>query len=752
MQGFIKRFSDFSTAKAFRAVEWDIALRAVQDEVSTVVVVAGDVDAGDVGDWLIMAGALLRIESVQTGSSTTTVNCRDIASAFARAFLLKDLMEDETISYFIMDTLGQQFESADDAAYALPYLTASATTEGDIAYHAPETDDYGRFEFDEYLRMAARVYNIHLSWSITGADTLSITVGRGTQRGGQIVLGAGADQLAETPIFANAEVAKITVLQKTTAEDGTETVSKTDRYLYTDGTFGTSATGGTRAEGGWEYLTVSPNATADEIEDKVAQRFERGMSDSKISFFSARELDVGAPVVLRVAGRKYSGYITYKGVKSSDRRYFYRCGNRPVTLTEKLRAVERTAQTAESTSGGSGGGDGGTSSAVTSVNGKTGVVTIGPEVVDDAAIAPSQVDIPYGQTSAARLSSTTDGRGVLELRRADGTLGVKAYANTTSGGEIDVHNGDGARRAALYTATDGDGRLRLWDAAGTAHTLTADMLDVRPSNPNLLDNWCFLPGYVVNQRGQASYSDGYTIDRWKLTSSDQTLTVGSSGITLGNSAKRNYLQQFIDNYALLYGRTVTLSVLYADGTLTTDSGTVNPSATGWVCGSSAGGVYMQSDGRVMVQSSVAAGSTITLVAAKVELGTQQTLAHQDDDVWTLNELPNHADQIARCQRFYRRSNSSFAGTAGAIGFVRAAGAGSYPVVHWDTPMRTTPTVSIFSWGHDDPGYIRDWAASADVQVTGASYVSASGFSVSGLLNGTTAGNLYLLHYEASADM
>lgn len=346
MQGFIKRFSDFSTAKTFRAVEWDIALRSTEDEVSTVVVVAGDVDAGDVGDWLIMAGALLRIESVQTGTSTTTVKCRDLASAFARTFLLQDLMEDETISYFIMDTLGQQFEAADDAAYALPYLTASATTEGDIAYHAPETDDYGRFEFDEYLRMVARVYNIHLSWSITGADELSITVGRGTMRGGQIVLGAGADQLAETPIFASAEVAKITVLQKNTAEDGTETVSKLDRYLYTDGTFGASATGGTRAEGGWEYLTVSPNATADEIEDKVAQRFERGMSDSKISFFSARDLDVGAPVVLRVSGRKHSGHITYKGIKSSDKRYFYRCGNRPVTLTEKLRTAEKTATAA----------------------------------------------------------------------------------------------------------------------------------------------------------------------------------------------------------------------------------------------------------------------------------------------------------------------------------------------------------------------------------------------------------------------
>lgn len=341
MNGFIKRFSDFTTAKTFRAVEWDIVLRSTEDDVSTVVVVAGDVDAGDVGDWLIMAGALLRVESVQIGTATTTVKCRDIASAFARTLLLQDIGAEETVGLFIHTALTQQFRLADDEAYAMPYLSVSSTTEGDIAYHAPETDAYGRFEFDEYLRTMARVHNIHLSWSDSGTGKLKLRIGRGDIRGGQIVLGVGANQLAEEPVFANAEIAKITALQSVEDEDGSESVTKTDYFLYTDGTFGTSATGGERATGGWEYITASSSETADDISEKVAQQFERGMSDSKISFWSELDLTVGAPVVLRVSGRRHSGYIAYKGVKSSDKRYFYRCGNRPVTLTERLRAAEK---------------------------------------------------------------------------------------------------------------------------------------------------------------------------------------------------------------------------------------------------------------------------------------------------------------------------------------------------------------------------------------------------------------------------
>ena len=46
--------------------------------------------------------------------------------------------------------------------------------------------------------------------------------------------------------------------------------------------------------------------------------------------------------------------------------------------------------------------------------------------------------------------------------------------------------------------------------------------------------------------------------------------------------------------------------------------------------------------------------TVTILAAKLELGSQQTLAHQDENGnWVLNEIPDYGEQLARCQRYFQ---------------------------------------------------------------------------------------------------
>ena len=48
-----------------------------------------------------------------------------------------------------------------------------------------------------------------------------------------------------------------------------------------------------------------------------------------------------------------------------------------------------------------------------------------------------------------------------------------------------------------------------------------------------------------------------------------------------------------------------------------------------------------------------------LHAAKLELGTTQTLAHQDENGnWVLNEIPDYGEQLARCQRYYQLYSSA----------------------------------------------------------------------------------------------
>ena len=38
---------------------------------------------------------------------------------------------------------------------------------------------------------------------------------------------------------------------------------------------------------------------------------------------------------------------------------------------------------------------------------------------------------------------------------------------------------------------------------------------------------------------------------------------------------------------------------------------------------------------------------------KLELGHRQTLAHKENNVWVLNEIPDYATELAKCQRYLR---------------------------------------------------------------------------------------------------
>ena len=140
-------------------------------------------------------------------------------------------------------------------------------------------------------------------------------------------------------------------------------------------------------------------------------------------------------------------------------------------------------------------------------------------------------------------------------------------------------------------------------------------------NPNMLDNWYF--NNPVNQRGASGTisTAGYFFDRWKLVSG--SVTINSGGIVLNGT-----IAQVLE-YAV--GQTVTATVLTPNGV--TD---VTP-------------VY---DDETKTFAVTAQGKIIK--AVKLELGSQQTLAHQDaDGNWVLNEIPYYGEQLRRCQRYYQ---------------------------------------------------------------------------------------------------
>lgn len=176
-------------------------------------------------------------------------------------------------------------------------------------------------------------------------------------------------------------------------------------------------------------------------------------------------------------------------------------------------------------------------------------------------------------------------------------------------------------------------------------------------NPNLLDNWYFVN--PVNQRGQTSYTGaGYGIDRW-ITDIDAGggITITDNGIVIASAG--TYWGTRLDNIARLSGKTVTGSVLMSNGTLY--SGTIESvkwqmDAAQIIFSNTDTTFYINKTGDDKAQVEISTGRAgVEILAAKLELGSQQTLAHQDaDGNWVLNEIPDYGEQLARCQRYFRR--------------------------------------------------------------------------------------------------
>ena len=196
------------------------------------------------------------------------------------------------------------------------------------------------------------------------------------------------------------------------------------------------------------------------------------------------------------------------------------------------------------------------------------------------------------------------------------------------------------------------------------------------TRPNLLDNWFFVGGgsqlgygvFPINQRGLATVnSSGYHIDRWtnyNITS----MTLDSDGITLVASASGFVLNQKIASPASCAGKTLTATALFSSvsgGTagvrLAVGTAVYSPTTD-----LSSGG--MSTITRKLTDSNdltsiglnirLSSGTTAKLVAVKLEIGDTQTLVHNEgtdaNPVWVLNELPDYAEQLAKCQRYYFR--------------------------------------------------------------------------------------------------
>ena len=262
-------------------------------------------------------------------------------------------------------------------------------------------------------------------------------------------------------------------------------------------------------------------------------------------------------------------------------------------------------------------------------------------------------------------------------------------------------------------------------------------------NPNLLDNWYFgnpvdqrggyvvIPGVEYYQLGSMTVG-GTTTAYYKVISIDSngnpTFSIdGTNYWTLGANMVRGYtgagygidrwkadgvvtinggisstqpFYQIVEDKVIeaLLGKVVTLSAMNAD----------NLVSCTYKFPDSIPGDYVKLDklyGDEILQVYLRSGNNSQLfrfgsevnkiLAVKVELGSQQTIAHQDaNGNWVLNEIPDYGEQLARCQRYclvIGNSGYSYEGAGVGTSF---SDTGVEIMVPTPTPLRTKPVVTV----------------------------------------------------------
>lgn len=212
------------------------------------------------------------------------------------------------------------------------------------------------------------------------------------------------------------------------------------------------------------------------------------------------------------------------------------------------------------------------------------------------------------------------------------------------------------------------------------------------SNPNLLDNWYF--GDPINQKGESIYTHPSwglgVIDRWRI--SNMTLSISPYGhISLQNldTAPDKYceIDQSVDTSTWSYmhaGQSITMSMIYRSSSnlrfyarfetvgedpvryLEFDDCTA-PMSNAWNLVSYTFTIPSEYFHILNVMIGMGQGISADIKAIKLEFGSHQTLAHKEGAVLVLNDYPNKAVELEKCQRYQLVIPNSVSGAHDPIG-------------------------------------------------------------------------------------
>ena len=245
------------------------------------------------------------------------------------------------------------------------------------------------------------------------------------------------------------------------------------------------------------------------------------------------------------------------------------------------------------------------------------------------------------------------------------------------------------------------------------------------SNRNLLRNayWAAKES-IVNQLGLIEYVNStygqYCIDGWRSGGGVRriSLMLHSLRMVCENTSSSAWclIRQQIENGQEFRGQTVTFSCMYKsiEGgvpwlELMTDTQFATcwsaKASEDWMIASLTAVVPENAEAlsaAIELQQRGIPGVGVDLLAAKLELGPFQTLAHMEGNTWVLNDPPpNYALELLKCQRYFVRMKNTES-SAVSIGFGSKTAHNKVAItVPLAVPMRIKPTVKC-----SDPSLLR----------------------------------------------
>ena len=190
---------------------------------------------------------------------------------------------------------------------------------------------------------------------------------------------------------------------------------------------------------------------------------------------------------------------------------------------------------------------------------------------------------------------------------------LDALPSFTDNSLLPVHNGAGLKKGLL--------------------SQLASYLGNKFSNPNLLIN----PDFKINQRGSTTYTTGYTVDRWRITSA--TLNATTKTLSNSNSASGTFLQSLENEPTGTF--TVTLNVASVTGTVKFSWKDGSTYKTGVTISKGLNTYTFTASSLTWVGIDIASGASVQLNYMKLE----------ESSVATPFIKPNKAEELAKCQYY-----------------------------------------------------------------------------------------------------